>query len=427
MHYSKSRENLFFSTDHRKPSGNFQRNWGWIYSGVQKFGHPWSKSLWQLLSKWTEVNLTFISCPRIFPHSSWQDTSRNILQPPCMYSSLRSIHRSSIIQSGDWGGHSKTFIRLSWRYFMVELKVCFGSLSCWNIQSLFNYNVWTDLQKLASRISWDLVEPMLPSTCTIFPVPPAATQRQNNSSIFMLDSWQCILLYKGFALFSPNIRSWWWPKSSIMVSSGQSTLCRYHLLLVVSPVCGQDLVLQWPQAKQAIIACLASQLVIDDISCWVTYVQECTNCLIPVAWHHRGGKGGGKAGPSLTGLGQQRASKDPGTGQWTYISACRHLHQFMASLTILVRWVSIRLLTESLDDTTAEKGPPVLLKVQLDPWSHPGAEKWLMRLMVLIHHAVPSFLRLWLAWSFSCSNTWWMRACLRWPSSQGSCGDKQEQ
>ena len=28
---------------------------------------------------------------------------------------------------------------------MVNFEVCFGSLSCWNTQTLFNFKVWTDL------------------------------------------------------------------------------------------------------------------------------------------------------------------------------------------------------------------------------------------------------------------------------------------
>ena len=58
---------------------------------------------------------------------------------------------------------------------MVDFEICFGSLSCWNTQALFNFNVWTDLRTSASRISLCLVESILPSTRTIFPVPPAAT------------------------------------------------------------------------------------------------------------------------------------------------------------------------------------------------------------------------------------------------------------
>ena len=92
----------------------------------------------------------------------------------------------------------------------------------------------------------------------------------------------------------------------------EDMMCGYHILVVVIPACGLDLVLLvWLQVKQAIITCLATQLV------------------IPVARHHRGGeRGGGEASPSSTGLGQQRASGDPGTG------CHQHLHQSMASAAL---------------------------------------------------------------------------------------------
>lgn len=102
-----------------------------------------------------------------------------------------------MFKSGDCGGHSKTFIHLSWRYFMVDFEVCFGSLSYWNTQPLFNFNVWTDLGTLASRIYWYLVESIIPSTRTIFPVPPAATQPQS-----IMDPPPCLTFGKVF--FSIN-------------------------------------------------------------------------------------------------------------------------------------------------------------------------------------------------------------------------------
>ena len=84
----------------------------------------------------------------IFPPSSWQNISSSEILfclLACM-ACLISLHRFYIIfKSGDHGGHSKTFIHLSWRYFMVYFEVCFGSLSCWNSQPLFNFNVWTDI------------------------------------------------------------------------------------------------------------------------------------------------------------------------------------------------------------------------------------------------------------------------------------------
>ena len=81
-------------------------------------------------------------------------------------------------------------------------ELCFGSLSCWNTQPLFNFNVWTDIWTLASRISGYLVESILPSTSTIFPVPSAATLPQS-----IMDPPPCFTVARVFTLFSPNIPS----------------------------------------------------------------------------------------------------------------------------------------------------------------------------------------------------------------------------
>ena len=58
---------------------------------------------------------------------------------------------------------------------------------------------------LYNLLIWYLVESILPSTRTIFPVPH--TTPTHNGSTSMLNSWQGVLLNKGFTLFYPNIPS----------------------------------------------------------------------------------------------------------------------------------------------------------------------------------------------------------------------------
>ena len=85
--------------------------------------------------------------------------------------------------------------------------------------------VCTDIWILASRISWYLVESILYSTHTIFPVPPAATQPQS-----IMDPPPYLTVGKLFfskktsPCFLQTCLLWFWPTSSMLVSSVQSTL-----------------------------------------------------------------------------------------------------------------------------------------------------------------------------------------------------------
>ena len=94
------------------------------------------------------------------------------------------------------------------------------SVSCWNKQLFFNFDVWADLWTLAYRMYWYLVKTILTSTCTILPVPPAATQPQS-----IMDPPQCFTVGKGFfskkasPFFLQTYLLWWWPKSYILGSS----------------------------------------------------------------------------------------------------------------------------------------------------------------------------------------------------------------
>ena len=46
--------------------------------------------------------------------------------------SFSSLHRFSMgFRSGDWLGHSRTFICFFFSHSFVALAICFGSLSCW--------------------------------------------------------------------------------------------------------------------------------------------------------------------------------------------------------------------------------------------------------------------------------------------------------
>lgn len=47
-------------------------------------------------------------------------------------------------QSGDWLGHSNTFIFFLWNHLRVFFVVCFGSLSCWKIHLCLILTVLVD-------------------------------------------------------------------------------------------------------------------------------------------------------------------------------------------------------------------------------------------------------------------------------------------
>ena len=81
---------------------------------------------------------------------------------------------------------------------MVDFEVCLGSLSWWNAQPHFNFNVWTDLQTLEIRnIWWNpffllLVQYWATQAQSIMDPPPCLTVAKG------------VLLYKGVTLFSPK-------------------------------------------------------------------------------------------------------------------------------------------------------------------------------------------------------------------------------
>ena len=104
---------------------------GLIITACKCFLHPASK------------NLSILAFG-IFPHSSWQNTSCSEIFFGLL-ACMACLRFSIIFKHRDWWCHTKTLIHLFWRY-LVDFEVCFGSLSCRNIQPLINFNVWTDLQ-----------------------------------------------------------------------------------------------------------------------------------------------------------------------------------------------------------------------------------------------------------------------------------------
>ena len=103
-------------------------------------------------------------------------------------------------------------------YFRYALNRCPAGIS-----NLFNFNVWTDLRTLASRISWYLMESIHPSTSIICPMPQLP--HNPKASWIHLQSSQlarCSTKATPFSLQSYLLKTW--PKSYILVLSVQSTL-----------------------------------------------------------------------------------------------------------------------------------------------------------------------------------------------------------
>lgn len=93
---------------------------------------------------------------------------------------LRSIHRFSItFRSGDCEGHCKTINFLLLRTSIVDFEVYLGSLSICGRHPLFNLSLLTNGTTFASRICWNSIESILPSTNELFLVPLASTQPQS--------------------------------------------------------------------------------------------------------------------------------------------------------------------------------------------------------------------------------------------------------
>lgn len=84
---------------------------------------------------------------------------------------------------------------------MVDFEVCFGSLSCCRIKSLFSFAV-THCVTLASDICWYLVESILSSVCAVSCVSGFNTMLNNWRGVIFMKSCSFSLLQTYLHLFS---------------------------------------------------------------------------------------------------------------------------------------------------------------------------------------------------------------------------------
>ena len=69
---------------------------------------------------------------------------------------FKSRHKCSTgFKSGLWLSHSRTFIFFLFSHSSVALFLCFGSLSCWNVNLLPSFRFMTDSSRFSSRILLD--------------------------------------------------------------------------------------------------------------------------------------------------------------------------------------------------------------------------------------------------------------------------------
>lgn len=83
----------------------------------------------------------------ILAHSSTQTVFKSWrFRGPLLWTLIfSSFHRFSIgFKSGDWLGHSSSFIFFLWNQLRVSLAVCLGSLSCWNVHPRFIFIILVD-------------------------------------------------------------------------------------------------------------------------------------------------------------------------------------------------------------------------------------------------------------------------------------------
>ena len=103
-------------------------------------------------------------------HNSWTPLA-GILY--CWSCHLRWFQRCSIgFKSGDWAGHSSTWILLSSNNFFALLEVCLGSLSYWKIlssSSISNFSKFSTIP--SSKIAQYCSAFIFSSTSTSFPTP----------------------------------------------------------------------------------------------------------------------------------------------------------------------------------------------------------------------------------------------------------------
>ena len=115
----------------------------------------------------------------ILAHSSTQTVFKSWrFRGPLLWTLIfSSFHRFSIgFKSGDWLGHSSSFIFFLWNQLRVSLAVCLGSLSCWNVHPHFIFSILVDGSRFLSRMSQYISPFILPSIIWSLPVPYAEKQ-----------------------------------------------------------------------------------------------------------------------------------------------------------------------------------------------------------------------------------------------------------
>ena len=122
-------------------------------------------------------------------------------------------------RSGDCDGHGKTFILQSGNHFCVDFEICFGSLSCWNVQPRPILSLLEGAVRFSFNICWYLT--MYPNKMSRAFGRKTAPQHQRSAPYFTL-GMRCFSVWLSFCLRQTHL----WcllPKSFILVSSDHIT------------------------------------------------------------------------------------------------------------------------------------------------------------------------------------------------------------
>ena len=172
----------------------------------------------------------------ILAHSSTQTVFKSWrFRGPLLWTLIfSSFHRFSIgFKSGDWLGHSSSFIFFLWNQLRVSLAVCLGSLSCWNVHPRFIFSILVDGSRFLSRMSRYISPFILPSIIWSLPVPYA--EKQPHTMMFPPPNFTVGIVFLGWCAVPFLLQTWcvlWHPKSSILVSSDQTIFSQYFIGLV---------------------------------------------------------------------------------------------------------------------------------------------------------------------------------------------------
>ena len=142
-----------------------------------------------------------------------------------------SFHKFSIwFKSGDWLGHSNTLIFFLWNHLRVSFALCFGSLSCWKVQPRLIFIILVDGSRFISRMSRYMAPFIFPSMTWSLPVP--RDEKQPHAMMFPPPNFTVGIVLFGWCAVPFLLQTWcvvWQPKSSILVSSDQTTFSQYWL------------------------------------------------------------------------------------------------------------------------------------------------------------------------------------------------------